>query len=69
MKGCHMAEKVYVYVYPNPRGRGAATTGYFIGDPFDTVADARAFVLNGNQNNPHFAKLGKCRLVPSSALL
>ena len=63
-----MGEKIHVYVYPNPRGRGAATTGYFIGDPFDSIADARAFIQNANSKNPHMGKVGRCRIVPASAL-
>ena len=63
-----MGEKIHVYVYPNPRGRGATKTGYFIGDPFDSIADARAFIRNCNTKNPHMERIGKCRLVPSSAL-
>lgn len=63
-----MGEKVHIYVYPNPRGHGAAKTGYFIGDPFDTIADARAFIQASNAKNPHMDKIGRCRMVPASAL-
>lgn len=63
-----MAEKIHVYVYPQPKGHGAAKTGYFIGDPFDSIADARAFIENANSKSPHMGKLGRCRLVPASAL-
>lgn len=63
-----MGEKIHVYVYPQPKGYGAAKAGYFIGDPFGSMEDARAFIENANSKNPNMGKIGRCRLVPASAL-
>lgn len=62
------ADPVCVYVEPNPRGKGAARTGYFIGDVFDSVADASKFIDSCNASGTQVPKLGKCRIVPASVV-